>query len=75
MKINDDRLLTTREAAEYLRISPYYLRNMRQFMHEHEGPEYQELKGPNGLTCYYTKDQLDKWNSNHKRKSNKRKIS
>jgi hypothetical protein len=59
-------MLNTKEAALYLGISPYYLRNMRHDMLNHPGPKFTEGKHPRGKACYYTKEDLDEWAKNHK---------
>lgn len=55
--------MTTKEAARYLGISYYYLRNLR---HNLAGPHYTEGKHPRGKACYYTKEDCDYWASGHK---------
>lgn len=60
-------MLTTRQAAEFLRISVYYLRNMRQGQHNHDGPTYLMLPGRrNSLTAFYNKELLLEWAKLHK---------
>ncbi len=64
--------MNTRAAAEFLGISTYYLRNMRQCMHNDEGPKYtvvEHVRG-NGACDYKVKD-LIKWAQNHKWKVKK----
>jgi hypothetical protein len=53
------------KAAQYLGISMFYLRNMRHGLHTHDGPQYIEgIK--RGVKCYYyPKEQLDKWKREH----------
>lgn len=60
--------MNTPDAAFYLGISEYYLRNMRHLMHKHEGPEYTVEKVKNRTMCLYTKEALDKWDQQHRRK-------
>lgn len=66
-------MLTTKEAATYLGISLYYLRNMRHFMHSHEGPKFiMSTKGKgrrNKRIALYAVQDLDKWKMNHKWKN------
>ena len=60
-------MLTTSEAARYLGISLYYLRNMRHLMHNHDGPEYIKKACPTGgEAAYYSVESLEKWKKNHK---------
>ena len=61
-----NKLLTTKQAAEYLGISVYYLRNMRHLMHTHDGPKYQIGLHPRGKACYYSERDLDAWANQHK---------
>lgn len=58
--------MTTKEAAQYLCISLYYLRNMRHELHGHNGPNYSVMPERRGKPCYYTKEDLDEWAKNHK---------
>lgn len=58
-------MLTTKQAAAYLGISVYYLRNMRHLHHAHSGPKYTEGKHPRGKACYYAKEDLDAWAMDH----------
>jgi hypothetical protein len=62
-------MFNTKEAALYLGLSPYYLRNMRQAMHNHEGPKYTKEKHPRGTICLYSKEALDLWAKNHVRRT------
>jgi hypothetical protein len=64
-------MLTTKQAAEYLGISIYYLRNMRHLIHNHDGPKYTEGFHPRGKACYYTKEDLDSWAKNHRWKKDR----
>jgi hypothetical protein len=48
----------TREAAKYLGISYYYLRNLR---HEGLGPNCSPADTPRGPGWFYVKDDLDAW--------------
>jgi hypothetical protein len=59
-------MLSTKEAAKYLGISPYYLRNMRHLLLNHDGPAYVEVLRPQGIACKYSVEELDKWKSTHK---------
>lgn len=62
--------MTTKEAANYLGISYYYLRNLRHMLHQHDGPKYIKLprkgKQRGGMACFYTKEALDLWKSTNK---------
>jgi hypothetical protein len=58
--------MTTKQAAQYLGIYAYYLRNMRHLMHAHNGPRYTEGLHPRGKACYYKKEDLDAWAKEHK---------
>ncbi len=53
--------MSTREAAKYLGISYYYLRNLRHCMHNDPGPEYTEKRYLRGEGYSYTKEALDAW--------------
>lgn len=48
----------TREAARYLGISYYYLRNLR---HEGLGPNCSPADTPRGPGWFYVKEDLDAW--------------
>jgi hypothetical protein len=65
-------MMTTREAAIYLGLSVYYLRNMRHGIHNHKGPEFMVFKRREGMrggmAYYYHMEELDKWNRLHKRR-------
>jgi hypothetical protein len=68
--------MTPKEAAVYLGISVYYLRNMRHEMHAHEGPVYTRVMGKRTKECRYAKEDLDLWAESHKwRKLRKEIIS
>ncbi len=58
-------MYTTRQAAKYLGISFYYLRNMRRFELNHEGPIGFQVKTRYGLNYQYTKEALDAWAAKH----------
>lgn len=57
--------MTTKQAAEYLGISKYYLRNLRHGLHTYEGPKCRQGKHPRGYAWYYTKEDLDNWKKTH----------
>lgn len=57
--------LTTKQAAEYLGLSYYYLRNMRHGLHNFEGPRFTFDKHPRGLACYYLLEDLKNWKAQH----------
>lgn len=61
-----DNKYKTEDAAKYLGVSLYYLRNMRHEMHEHSGPAFEYGPGSKGIACYYSKDELDRWKATHK---------
>lgn len=63
--------MTTREAAQYLKISMAYLRNLRHGIHNHDGPICTEGRSARGKTWYYTKENLDLWLKNHKWRKDK----
>lgn len=65
--------LTTKEAAAYLGISLYYLRNMRHLLHNHDGPTFEKAKHARGTACYYETTELDRWKHNHSWREHKRK--
>lgn len=67
-------MLTTKKAAEYLNISYYYLRNMRNDMYNHDGPKFKIGSHLRGTACYYSIEELEKWKSEHKRRNRKYKI-
>lgn len=62
--------MNSRQAARYLGLSIYYLRNMRHLLHAHEGPDHTMVKRTfgrgGGMTPEYTKEALDDWASKHK---------
>lgn len=58
--------MTTPEAAKYLGVSEYYLRNMRHLMHNHDGPKCRQGRHRRGTAWYYTVEDLDEWKSTHK---------
>lgn len=62
--------MSTKEAAQYLGLSPYYLRNLRHLLHAFDGPKYSMAKRPGnkrgGLMCVYLKEDLDAWAREHK---------
>lgn len=62
--------MTTKQAAIYLGISTYYLRNMRQLLHRHDGPKFSMVPRPKtsrgGLQCEYNVIDLDQWKREHK---------
>jgi hypothetical protein len=66
---------TTREAAEYLGISYYYLRNMRHELHNHDGPKFTVEKGRRGPTCMYDQEDLEEWKQSHTWKDVNKELS
>jgi hypothetical protein len=62
----EDKMLNSKEAAKYLGISVYYLRNMRQLLHNHDGPAFTKGHGRNKLGTRYKIEDLDKWKKEHK---------
>lgn len=66
--------MNTKQAAKYLGISYYYLRNLRHDMHEHSGPEYTTEPHAKGTQAVYTQEALDAWKATHpfRRKGGKR---
>lgn len=62
--------MNAKDAAKYLNISEYYLRNMRHQMHIHDGPKCVAIKREKGygIRYEYTKEDLDVWNMKHKRR-------
>lgn len=59
--------MSEKEAAGYLGISPYYLRNMRHGIHTHEGPPFTFKRGyHNGVQTVYYQHELDTWKASHK---------
>jgi len=63
--------MTTKQAAEYLGLSYYYLRNMRHLMHNHDGPPFTYVRHPRGKACYYDIKDLDAWKNRHKYRRSK----
>lgn len=68
-------MMTTKQAAQYLGISVYYLRNLRHLLHQHDGPEYTEGPHLNGIACYYTKEGLDRWAAQHRWRKTRSRVS
>lgn len=62
--------MTTKQAAKFLNISPYYLRNLRQGLHTCEGPRYTMVRRigtqRGGLVCHYAMEDLVIWCSTHR---------
>jgi hypothetical protein len=58
--------MTTPEAAKYLGISYYYLRNMRHLLYSWDGPTCVQIRTPRGPAWDYTKEDLDSWKVTHK---------
>ncbi len=58
--------MTTKEAATYLGISYYYLRNLRHLLHAQEGPRFEVGYHRRSKACYYKKEDLDEWAKSHK---------
>lgn len=67
--------MTTKEAALYLGISVFYLRNMRQLLHNHDGPKYTLIRYRNGMGYNYTREDLDAWAESHKWRKSKDKAA
>jgi hypothetical protein len=67
--------MTTPEAAKYLGISYYYLRNMRHLLYTWDGPNCTQIKHPRGMAWDYTKEDLDSWKNNHKEKMKEARLS
>lgn len=70
--------MTTKEAAKYLGISEYYLRNMRHLLHNHNGPKVEFIKNTKGkgnkIIANYLKEDLDVWKSQHKWKKQTKEL-
>ena len=63
-----NEVLTSQQAAEYLKLSYSYLSNMRQGNHTHEGPlwYYGKSGWKNTKTVFYKREDLDAWLAGHR---------
>lgn len=54
------------QAAAFLGISPFYLRNMRHELHTHNGPRYTQCHDSGGRVYYdYAEADLKAWALTH----------
>ena len=67
--------MTTPEAAKYLGISKFYLRNMRHLLYTWDGPPCVQIKHPRGMAWDYTKEDLDAWKITHKQRMEEARIA
>ena len=67
--------MTTPEAAKYLGISKYYLRNMRHLLYSWDGPNCTQIRMARGLAWDYTKEDLDAWKTTHKQRMEEARIA